>query len=144
MSSAKKKQHQITKLQGDVVFRRGITLGHPQPATDDPMNCSLASNVVSSWKVAKPVSIHLHPSPPVCFAADEQSTKGREYATLEMNVWNLREVVMTTKGCAEHYYGKRTRRMTRTSVAQHSGGRELNCEWRDGAIKGFAVLISSM
>ena len=43
-----KKQHPITKLQGDVVFRRGITLGHPQPATDDPMNYSLASNVVSS------------------------------------------------------------------------------------------------
>ena len=43
-----RKKHPITKLQGAVVFRRGITLGHPQPAMDDPMNCSLASTVVSS------------------------------------------------------------------------------------------------
>ena len=33
---------------GFVTKQRDVTFRHPQPATNVPMNCSLASNVVSS------------------------------------------------------------------------------------------------
>ena len=66
----------VTTLQGD------FTLRHPQPAMN-PTHRSLASSVVSSC--AKTASVHLHPSHP-SVAADEQSTKGRECAPLEIHV----------------------------------------------------------
>ena len=129
-SKKKEKLHIWVSHQaaGHVVFRRGITLGHPQPATNDPMNRSLASNVVSSSKVAKTVSVHLHTS-----YASGRSRRAKH----EGPRWNLRGVVMATKDALNITVGKRTRRMTRTSDAQHCGGRELSCEWRDSAVRGF-------
>ena len=66
----------------------------PTTSNDAPLSGIKRRLILNSAKTA---SVHLHPSLP-SVAADEQSTKGRECAPLEINVWSERDVVRATKG----------------------------------------------